>query len=77
MTAQNEIIKRLSYTLQDLMDEAAGSVEYSDWPELQNAIQNGEDVLELLTSSNNTPEPMPTGDGGIVYLEVLKDIIYA
>lgn len=40
-----DTIRKLSSALETLLDVAPGSVEYSDWPELQEAVEAGREAM--------------------------------
>jgi hypothetical protein len=54
-----EAIRTALEALTELAETAAGSVEYSDWPELQAAIANAEFAIATLTAEMERPAPEP------------------
>lgn len=42
---RENLVRELVEALEGLADEAAGSVEYSDWPELQEAVERARAVI--------------------------------
>ena len=45
-----DALAEIRKALETLVDEAPGSVEYSDWPELQAAVEKGGEALTVLDS---------------------------
>lgn len=58
-TAHEQIVEALL----DLIDEAPNSVEYSDWPELQEAVEKAEKALTLLETHTVCPNTVTAEDG--------------